>query len=64
MVISIYITYKFLERYGKDAGSTALAVLFPYVYYLVAGSSKDLTYTPAPAAPTAPSSSTDTPPQN
>ena len=52
--VSIYVLYKFLERYGKDIGHVILAVLFPFVYFIVVGNSKDLKYSPAPAAPKTP----------
>jgi len=44
VVALVYITYRFLGKFGKDAGHTALAVLFPYVYYPVVGYSKDLKF--------------------
>lgn len=44
LVATIFITYKFLLRYGKDAGHTALAILFPFAYYPIVGYSKDLKF--------------------
>lgn len=44
LVTMVYITYAFLQKFGKDIGHTVLAVLFPYVYYPVVGFSKDLKY--------------------
>lgn len=50
LVAVIFITYQFLARFGKDAGHTALAVLFPFAYYPIVGFSKDLKFTGTKAA--------------
>lgn len=44
IVAAVYITYNFLGKFGKDAGHTALAVLFPFAYYPIVGYSKDLKF--------------------
>ena len=56
LVASIFILYKFLERYGKGAGHTVLALFFPFLYFIIVGNSKDLAYSSAakPTAPTPP----------
>lgn len=50
VVAMIYITYRFLQRFGKDVGSTVLAVLFPFAYYPIVGFSKELKYSKAKEA--------------
>jgi signal peptidase I len=46
----VYITHNFLGKFGKDAGNTALAVLFPFAYYPIVGYSKDLKFNGKKAA--------------